>query len=256
MKSNNLELALRRFEISPQDDSVSYDGHYCNGFSGAESSEAYYLHLERLYNDYFIEFRSNVESRIFQDKNITLQIIQSQITLFTEIKGEFELKSTLDCWISNRERFNRDMQQNSNEYVLWRKFKNQRDTVDFFIEMINTQSHFIDKAIDEIQQIYDRFVADATPTTPPTTLKSQHPRNDVDEYFEKHFANKEITNKEIELMFGIRRPTIQSWREVQGKLIQTSDEGKRPITYDKQKLIEYIKDGVIKERLKNIPTQK
>ena len=247
MKSNNLELALRRFEISQENDTLSYENHYYNDFSGVEG-EGYTYHLEGLYNDYFLSLRTQIDTLVLQDKETARQFIQTKIDLFTEIQNEFELKSTLDSWISHRKQFDSEMQRIS-DYTLWRKIKNQRDTVGFFIEMIGTQKYYIEKAISELTRIFDTYNSvgkhQITTGTKTPIQEKQHP---IDEYFEKRFADKDITNEEICQMFGISRQTAQAWRKA-GKLIQISDEGKRPIKYNKAKLIEYLKNGTIKERL-------
>lgn len=247
MKSNNLELALRRFEISQENDIIPYENHYCNDFSGAES-EAYTSHLESLYNDYFLSLRTQIETLVLQDKETTRQFLQTKVDLFTEIQNEFDMKSTLDVWINTGKRFSLEMQY-TNDPDLWRKIKNQRDTIDFFIEMIRTQNYYIDKAITELTRIFDTYNSVGkhlfnTRAKTPIQEKQHH----IDAYFEKHFANIEITNKEICRMFGITRQTAQAWCE-EGKLIRISDESKRPIKYDKAKLIEYLKDGIIVKRL-------
>ena len=247
MKSNNLELALRRFEISQENDALSYESHYCNDFSGAES-DAYSAYLESLYNDYFLSLCTQIDALIIQDKETARQFLQTKIDLFTETQNEFDLKSTLQVWINTERRFNMEM-QHTNDPDLWRKIKNQRDTIGFFIEMIGIQNYYIDKATTEIKRIYDTYNSVGKPKiTTGTQTPIQDKQHHIDEYFEKHFPDMEITNKEICEMFGITRQTAQAWFE-EGKLIRISDEGKRPIKYDRAKLVEYLKDGIIKYKL-------
>ena len=160
MKSNNLELALRRFEISPENDTFSYENHYCNGFSGLESEEAYCRHLENLYNEYFLSLRNKIDTLVLQNLETTLKFLQTKITLFNEIQSEFELKSMLDFWENTIKSYETDYNYKSNrntEYSLLRKIKNQIDTMKFFAAMIKTQNYFIDKALIELSQLYNAY---------------------------------------------------------------------------------------------------
>lgn len=62
MKNVNLVSELMRVEYSDSNDKVGYEDHSYNGFLGIQGSEAYYNHLDRLYNDYFEKLRENVDS--------------------------------------------------------------------------------------------------------------------------------------------------------------------------------------------------
>ena len=160
MKSKNLELALSRFEISQANDTVSYENHYCNGFSGAESEEAYCNHLENLYNDYFLSLRNQTDALVLQNLETSLKFLQTKITRFTEIQNEFELKSNLDFWESTIKSYESDLIYKSNrntDYSLLRKIKNQIDTMKFFAAMIKTHNYFIDKALTELTQLYNAY---------------------------------------------------------------------------------------------------
>jgi hypothetical protein len=125
--------------------------------------------------------------------------------------------------------------------------KNDCGTLKFFKEMSGTQFFFIEKGIEELTKIYATYNAPSRQSRIPQP-EQQVKKSHIDDYFEKHFTDKEITNGDIAKMFGITRPTIQEWRE-KGKLIQISADKKRPIIYDKEKLIEYLKDGIIKDKL-------
>jgi hypothetical protein len=39
MKDNNLELELRRYEVSDWNDKITYEKHYYNGFSGMDGTD-------------------------------------------------------------------------------------------------------------------------------------------------------------------------------------------------------------------------
>jgi len=250
MGIDNLEFELRRFELSQSNDKINYEKHSYNGFLGIE---ALYKHLDVLYHKYFTDLRIKIDNIIANNNNhLILALLRDRINLFNEIKEEFEIKSTLDFWkgyIKRCDTVDKPILQRS------KAARNEYSTVKFFTEMIGTQSYFIGKGFDELKALYENYGESKADLNQQKKQQQnqilQNKHSYIDEYFEKHFPNKDITNKEIELMFGITRPTIQEWRE-KGKLIMTSDVGKRPITYSKEKLIEFLKDGQIKDRLVNI----
>ena len=252
MATNNLELELRRYEPSAWNDKITYEKHYYNGFSGMEGEEAYQRHLQGIYNAYFIELRENIDTLALSNSIDTLlKFLQTKIDLFNDINDKEGNESTR--WVDYESFKNQIIRDETVDRDIVQRIqgaKNDYNTMKFFVRMIGTQLYFIEKGIDELNKIYMNYCPSTTKTNMPQ-LKPQPNQHYIDEYFEKHFANKDITNKEIALMFGITRPTIQDWRE-KGKLIQISDEGERPIKYSKEKLIEYLKDGRIKDRLVNI----
>ena len=260
MATNNLELELRRYEPSAWNDKITYEKHYYNGFSGMEGEEAYQRYLQGIYNVYFIELRKDIDTLALSNSIDTLlKFLQTKIDLFKDINDKEGNESTR--WVDYESFKNQIIRDETVDRDIVQRIegaKNDYNTMKFFVRMIGTQLYFIEKGIDELNKIYVNY----SPSThindipqsepkPKAQPKPQPNQNFIDEYFEKHFANKDITNKEIMLMFDITRPTIQDWRE-KGKLIQISDEGERPIKYSKEKLIENLKDGIIKDRLVNI----
>lgn len=251
MKINSIEFELRRFELSQSNDKINYEKHSYNGFLGIEGRDAYFKYLEGLYNNYFVDLRMKIDNLIINNNNdLLLKFLKDRINLFNDIKNDFELKSTPDFWNSYIIRC-----QTVDAPILQRSqaARNEYGTVKFFIEMIGTQFYFIEKAINDLNLLHNTYdeVKEKSNRQNTSQKLQQNRASHIDEYFEKHFANKDITNKEIALMFDITRPTIQEWRE-QGKIIMISEQGKRPIIYSKEKLIEDLKDGTIKDRLKNI----
>lgn len=157
MKSVNLELALGRFEISEDNDSISYIYKVFNGFSGGEGCDAYNLFLDKLYNDYFLNLRTQIDNLILQNIEVAFNFLKSKAILFDDIQNDFDTKSTLEFWIGNSKMLKNELEQKDTHSSLWNKIKNSKDTVDFYIEMINTQKFYINKSITEIQTIQNCY---------------------------------------------------------------------------------------------------
>ena len=245
MKSNNLELELNRFEASEWNDKITYEEHIYNGFSGIEGSECYNNYLNELYNNYLSNFRQKIDG-LLHDKDVLLAVISDKISLFEGIKDDYLLKNTMyNHYDDYLQSLSRDMNTNNIKGL-----SNDYNTLLFFRAMSGTQMYYIEKNIDELKKMYTNYNTSTKKGNAPQP-QHQESKHHIDEYFEKHFANKDITNKEIVLMFDISRPTISEW-EKKGKLIKISDEGKRPIIYSKEKLIEFLKDGKIKDRLRDV----
>jgi len=235
MKTNNLELALRQFEISPENDALPYENHYYNGFSGVES-EVFIQHLDGLYNEYMSNLHSQIDMLVLKDTNTALQFLQTKINLFNKIQSEFESKSMLNVWESIRKRLNGDLQRQNIKYPLWRKIKNQRDTVEFVIEMINTQNHFIGKAITELQEIANTY----NPQPQQQTITEKQIEKDKWDNALKDYPDI-ITTFDLEKIFNKDKRTINRW--VKEGVITPIDKKKRPHQFRKDDIkMYYLKD--------------
>ncbi len=232
MKSNNFELALQRFEISSDNDTISFENHYFNGFSGAEGAEAYSIYLESLHNDYFLNLRTHIDVLVLQNIETALKFMQTKITLFNEIQNEFELKSTLEFWISNKQVLNEDMKQKINEYPLYQKLKKQRDTVDFFINMIKTQNYFIDKTKIELLKINNIY----SPKTQQQTITEQQIDKDNWNNILKDKPDI-LTTFDLAEFFRKDQRTINRW--VKEGVIIPIDKSKRPQQFKKDDVKRY-----------------
>lgn len=252
MKSNinNLVAELKKFEYSKNDDKIGYEQHSYNGFLGMEGSEAYYNHLEELYSKYFDNIRENVENLLFNDKCSLLVYLNDKIILFDSIKSDYELKNYMD-WdsyiISCEKHYSENIKNNPGA-------RNEYQTAKFFKEMSGTQLYFIEKAIDELQQLYSNYNNENNIIEIPEknlSIKSNSLSEYVDDYFLRYSDCDTLTNKDLEFIFGKTRPTIDKWKE-NGKFIEISENGKRPILYSKEVVKNNIKNGILPHRLTDI----
>jgi len=218
---DDLLFELRRFDV---EDFGYNDMPFEDIFN---ESDVYLGYFTRLFNGYFSELYNKIE--VEND----FALINTKIKLFNHIKTE----------LSEKKQFLFDLEK-KNQTV------EDRMTYICVNKAYNKQHDYINDALSKLEMMSANYNSSIKKSNAPQP-KPQENKHHIDEYFEKHFANKDITSKEIELMFGITRPTVQDWRE-KGKLIQISEDGKRPIKYDKAKLIEYLKDEIIKDRLVNI----
>lgn len=232
MKSRNLELALRQFEISDDNDTISYIDHFYNGFSGAEGSEAYYCFLEQLYNDYFLNLRTQIDNLILQNIEIALNFVSTKIVLFNDIQNDFKFKSTLEFWLSNKDLSNDELNQKEAYSSLWKKIKNQRDTIDFFIGMIETQEYFINKALLELLSIKNSY-----------SSKSDNPtitENEIDiQKWENLLKNESeiLSTFDLARIFNKASRTINRW--VKEGAIVPIDKNKKPQQFKKDDIKKY-----------------
>lgn len=249
MKNNNLELELRKVEFSAPNDKISFEEHTYNSIFGSQGVDVYYKHLDDLYMSYFSELRSNIDSLITNQNNQLNNFINSKILLFNNIRDDYFLKNYLDynSLIGNYER---DIKAGNNNPNL----KNEYNTVKFYAEMSSIQLSFIEKAIDELQQLHNNYNAENNITD--VSKKNISTKNNslseyVDGYFLRYSVDDTLTNKDLEFIFDITRPTIDEWK-TQGKFIEISEKGKRPILYFKEDVKNSIKNGVLPHRLTDI----
>lgn len=252
MKNKNLVTELKRVEFSTSDDKISFEQHSYNGFLGIQGSEAYYNHLENLYNEYFDNIREKVENLLFNDKCSLLAYLNDKIKIFDNIKLEYKLKNYMD-WnsyiISCEKHYKENIKNNSGA-------KNEYQTAKFFKEMTDVQISFIEKAIKEINDLYNNYNDGDGKTTVEKPKENLSPQNKslseyVDDYFSRYSDGDTLTNKDLAYIFHITRPTIDAWK-VQGKFTQIYKEGERRILYSKGDVKNNIKNGILPQRLTDI----
>ncbi|NDV78760.1 hypothetical protein [Dysgonomonas sp. 511] len=252
MKNKNLVTELKRVEFSTSDDKISFEQHSYNGFLGIQGSEAYYNHLENLYNEYVDNIRENVDNLLFNDRCSLLAYLNDKIILFDNVKLDYELKNYMD-WnsyiISCEKHYKENIKNNLGA-------KNEYQTAKFFKEMTDVQMSFIEKAIKEMNDLYNNYNDGGGKTTvekPKESLSTQNKSLSeyVDDYFSRYSDGDTLTNKDLAYIFDISRPTIDEWKE-QGKFIEISEMGKRPILYSKEDVKNNIKNGILTDRLTDI----
>lgn len=249
MKNNNLELELRKVEFSVPNDKIPFEQHSYNGILGSEGVDVYYRLLDDLYVSYFAELRLNIDSIITNQNNQLNNFLNSKILLFNDIRDDYFLKNYLD-YNSLISGYEQDIKVgNSNPNL-----KNEYDTIKFYAEMSSIQLSFIKKSINNLQQLYNNYnTEDNTANAPKKNLstKSNSLSEYVDAYFSKYSDSDTLNNKDLEFIFDITRPTIDEWKS-QGKFIEISKKGKRPILYSKEDVKNNIKNGVLPHRLTDI----
>lgn len=252
MKNNRLELELRRVEFSAPNDKISFEEHTYNSILGSQGVDVYYKHLDDLYTSYFIELRSNIDNLITNKNSQLNNFINSKILLFNEIRDDYFLKNYLD-YNSLINGYQQDIERGNNNPNL----KNEYNTVKFYAEMSSIQLSFIEKAINEVEKIYNIYNSEKEPvkTKVPTSVRDWSISEYVDNYFAVYSDKDTLTNYDLERIFGRTRMTINNWKN-EGRLTQISEEGKRPILYSKEDVKNSIKNGVLTHRLTDIEKKK
>ena len=207
---DDLLFELRRFDV---EDFGYNDIPFEDIFN---ESDAYMRYFSRLFNGYFSELYNKIE--VEND----FSLINTKIKLFNHIKTE----------LSEKKQFLFDLEK-KNQTV------EDRMTYICVNKAYNKQHDHINNALNKLEIMSANYNSSIKKSNAPQP-KLQENKHYIDEYFEKHFDNKDITNKEIMLMFGITRPTVQAWRE-EGKLIQISEDGKRPIYTIRKNLLNILK---------------
>lgn len=250
MKNVNLVSELMRVEYSDSNDKVGYEDHSYNGFLGIQGCEAYYNHLDRLYNGYFEKLRENVDSLLFCDKSSILIYLNDKIMLFNSVKSNYNEKHYMD-WgayiLSCEKHYSANIRSNQGA-------KNEYNIAKFFKEMAGTQLYFIEKGINDLQQLFNNYNTENNIVdTPKKNLftKSNSISEYVDDYFSRYSEKDRLENKDLAFIFDITRPTIDEWKS-QGKFTEISEKGKRPILYSKEDVKNSIKNGVLPHRLTDI----
>lgn len=254
MKNVNLVSELMRVEYSDSNDKVGYEDHFYNGFLGIQGSEAYYNHLDRLYNDYFEKLRENVDSLLFGDKSSILIYLNDKIILFNSVKSNYNEKNYMD-WgayiLSCEKHYSENIRSNQGA-------KNEYNIAKFFKEMSGTQLYFIEKGINDLQQLFNNYNTETNITDIPkknSPAKNNSLSEYINDYFSRYSDSDTLTNKDLVFIFDITRPTIDEWKTL-GKFTEISENGKRPILYSKEDVKNNIKNGVLPHRLTDIEKKK
>ena len=240
MKTDNFEMELRRYEPSPADDKITYEKHFYNDFSGMEGEESYQRYLQSLYDAYFYDLRQKIDTLVFTNIDTLLRFLKTKIDLFNEINDKEYKNNTR--WIDYEsfkrliirdETVDRPIIQRSKEA------RNQYHTMKFFVGMIDTQLYFIEKAINELTQIYNTY----SPQPQPQKISERDIDKDIWDNTLK--IEKEILDTfDLARIFHKDTRTINRW--VRDGVINPIDENKRPHQFRKDEVKKYYLK--IKER--------
>ncbi|MDR0423004.1 MAG: hypothetical protein LBH46_00250 [Rickettsiales bacterium] len=233
MQHNNLELELRRYEPSTRNDKITYEKHYYNGFSGLEGEEAYQRYLQGLYDTYFIELRQKIDMLALSNIDTLLKFLQTKIDLFNDIHDKEYNNSTrwtdykcFESMIIRDETVDKQLVQNS------QGAKNDYHTMKFFVRMIGTQLYFIDKAVNELTQIYNTY----SPQPQPKQLTREAIEKETWESTLSEYGDL-INTFEVAKIFDKDEATIRRWKR-EGK-ITPIDETARPMQFMKDEIKRY-----------------
>jgi len=228
MNSNNLELELRRYELSAWNDKITYEKHYYNGFSGIEGEEAYQRYLQGVYDTYFIELRQKIDSLALSNIDTLLRFLQTKIDLFNEIydkeynnSNRWNDYQSFESMIIRDETVDKQLVQNS------QGAKNDYHTMKFFVRMIGTQLYFIDKAINELTQIYNTYCPEPQP--------QKMTENDIDKEVWNNTLKDEkdiLDTFDLARIFNKKESTIRRW--AREGVLNPIDKTKRPQQFRKE----------------------
>ena len=227
--SNNLEIELKRVERSASDDKISYEKHSYNGFLGIQDYEAYHNHLDSLYYGYFGKLRDNIDNLLINSRDNLLRYLQDKITLFNTIKSDFEIKNLIDFWnnyIKSSEKYHSEAIKNNIGA------KNEYNTAKFFKRMEETQLYFIEKGIDELNQIYNIYNPNSeSQKITQEQIDKETWSNTLSEYGEI------INTFDLAKIFKRDEATIRRW--VKKGAITPIDKNKRPMQFIKDEIKKY-----------------
>lgn len=225
---NNLETELRRIEFSNPDDRIGYEKHSYNGFKGIHGSESYCIHLDKFYSDYLSQLNENIETLLINDRDSLLKFLSHKITLFANIKADFETKNYIN-WndhLRSQEKYFSDALKNNSHA------KNEYETVRFFKEMTDTQLYFINKIIDELQQTYNSYNPNSEPQ------KISHEQIDKETWANTLSDYRDILNTfDLAKIFKNDATTIRRW--VKEGVLTPIDRNKRPMQFKKDDIKKY-----------------
>lgn len=233
MKTDNLELELRCYEISEWNDKITYEKHYYNGFSGLEGEEAYQRYLQGLYDTYFFELRQIIDSLALTNIDTLLRFLQTKVNLFNEINDK-ENNNSLR-WIDYgmfKNLIIRDETVDKSIIQRSQGARNQYNTMKFFVRMIGVQLYFIDKAINELTQIYNTY----NPQPQPQKITDAAIDKDVWENTLKD--EKDILDTaDLARIFNKDTRTINRW--AREGVLNPIDKTKRPQQFKKDDVKRY-----------------
>jgi hypothetical protein len=227
MKTNNLELELRRYELSDLDDKISFEENCYNDFSGYQGVDAYQKYLQGLYDEYFFKIRETIDTLAITNIDVLLRFLQTKLDLFNDIYDKENNNNTrwedsdfFKDLIKRDESVDKSLVENS------QGAKNQYKTSKFFAGMISVQFLFIEKAINELTQIFNTY----SPNPKPISIT----KNDIEkEKWDNTLKDeKDILNtNDLARIFGKDTRTINRW--VKEGVLDPIDKNKRPHQFKK-----------------------
>lgn len=227
MKTNNFELELRRYESSVINSQIYNDKLIYNGFSSLEGEDAYQVYLQGLFESYFCELREKIDTLVLTNTDILLKFIQTKLDLFNDIYDKDNNNNTR--WF-NYESFKysiiRDETVDSSIVEKSQGAKNQYKTSKFLVGMMNIQFNFIEKAINELTQIYNIY----SPKPKPILITEK----DIEkEKWENTLKDEKdiLGTKDLARIFIKDSRTINRW--VKEGIFSPIDTNKRPHQFNK-----------------------
>jgi len=243
MKDTDFEIALRRFDTSDPNDKIGYEKHYYNDFSGLESEEAYHNHLQSLYDNYVVKINETIEKQSFINPNALSNYIQSKLTMLNNTKKGWDEKEYIfDTWKSTIE--------TTNKYYFNSQYaRNERDTLQFWLNCVGSQYHFMDKIIVYLTQLSNTDIIQPQPSTEinqkednvtnENHVESSNAKNIVKEISKDVLTRKgaceflQITNRKLTTLLTAIPPKINP-------ITRTS----KPYTFNRKELERYVNQNI------------
>lgn len=197
-----------------------------------------------------------MDDLLLDDNPNYTRFIQSKLDTFGKIK--LNLESNDQFLIKLIE----DHKRNVNDKV-YENLHNEHDLINFYNEMFGMQMYFVELGIYELSKFLISFtkssvamekcLSSVAPSIQietaivPKTDKEKSRAEYIQSYFKANFTDKDtLTNTDIRNIFGITRPTIQSWREETKVLKMQTGSTPRNILYSKQEVIDACLSGKIR----------
>lgn len=222
MKTNNFELELICYKPSDLNDKINY-----NGFLSLEGEEAYHVYLQGLFDNYFCELRVKIDTLAETNTDTLLKFLQTKIDLFNDINDKENINNTR--WIDYeffKDSINRDKTVDRSIVEKSQGAKNQYKTLNFFVGMMNVQFFFIEKAINELTQIYNIY----SPKPKPILITEKDIEKEIWENTLKDEKDV-LDTKDLARIFSKDTRTINRW--VKEGVFSPIDTNKRPHQFNK-----------------------
>jgi Fe-S cluster biosynthesis and repair protein YggX len=179
--------------------------------------------------------RGKIENFVIEKNPLLLNFIQSKITQFNSIKEDFTLKNYLDydALIHSN---NLEMNGGNNNVLL----KNETNNFIFYRKVTNTQAYYIEKAINELNDLYKAY----------SPIKEEKPKEKDLEIITEEEIDKDawenllkgysdiLTTKDLADYFKKETRTINEWTK-KGYLTPI-DRHKHPMSFTKDEVKKYI----------------
>jgi len=222
MKTNNFELELRRYESSVLNDKINY-----NDFLNLEGEDAYQNYLQGLYDEYFFKIRETIDTLAITNIDVLLRFLQTKLDLFKDIYDKENNNNTR--WVDSdffKDLIKRDESVDKSLVENSQGAKNQYKTSIFFAGMISVQFLFIEKAINELTQIFNTY----SPKPKPIFITE----NDIEkEKWDNTLKDEKdiLDTNDLARIFGKNTRTINRW--VKEGVLEPIDNNKRPHQFKK-----------------------